>query len=104
MYTFQRFEVVSAPVEERLADSVAGQVAVILERLATHRKNFQHVAGNKVVIEKATRSAIFLLSPGQLPFFFFATAFLLRVLYTVLVGVRARRMLERAGQVKAKGE
>lgn len=104
MAVFQRFEIVSAPVEERLADSLASQATLIFERLSSHRDKIRTVTNDTRAIKHMAKSAVSLAMPGSLPFSFFVAAVLLRVLYVVLVGVRARRMLKRAGHLKSKGE
>lgn len=104
MLVFDRFEVVSAPVEERLADSLASQTTLIFERLSSHRDKMRTITNDTRAIKHLAKSAVSLAMPGSLPFSLFVSAVFFRVLYVVLVGVRARRMLQRAGHLKSKGE
>lgn len=92
---FERFEVVSAPVEERLVDSIASQAAVLLDTIQIRFADAKHIASDRDAIERVTKVAVKLVMPGTVPFLLFAAAFVLRVFYIVLLRVRSRRMIDR---------
>lgn len=104
MTVFQRFQIVSAPVEERLAHGLASQAMLILDRLYIHREKIRSVTNDTRVVKQLAKSAVALAMPGSIPFYFFLSAIVLRTLYIILVGVRARRMLCRAAVIKGKQE
>ena len=104
MLVFQRFEVVSAPVEERLADSLMSQAKLIVEKLNSHGHTLRAVTNDTKTMKQMAKSAASLVMPGGVPFYCFVVGVFLRVLYVVLVGVRARRLLERASKSRAKEE
>tara|TARA_B110000858_G_scaffold190536_1_gene238618 strand:- start:3 stop:314 length:312 start_codon:yes stop_codon:yes gene_type:complete len=99
---FERFEVVAAPVEERLVDGIASQFTVLLQGFQSRFNHAQRVAADKQTVESVTRSAVKLVLPGSVPFLLFVSAMCLRVLYTVLVRLRSRRMLERTPESAKK--
>lgn len=99
---FERFEVVAAPVEERLVDGISSQFAVLLQGFQTKFNHAQRIATDKQTVESVTRSAVKLLLPGSIPFLLFVCALFLRVLYMVLVRLRSRRMVERASESAKK--
>jgi hypothetical protein len=95
---FERFEVIAAPVEERLVDGISSQFTVLLKGFQTRFNHAQLMANDKKTIESVTRSAVKLMLPGSVPFLLFISALCLRVLYMVLVRLRSRRVLERASE------
>jgi len=95
---FERFEVLAAPVEERLVDGISSQFTILLQGVQTRVSHAQRIAADKQTVESITRSAVKLLLPGSVPFLLFVSALCFRVLYMVLVRLRSRRMLERASE------
>lgn len=93
--TFQRFEVVPPPVEERLFDILSKQAIVVMKMANTKFETFKTI--DEQTVRRATRSSVSLLKPGSVPFVFFVLATWLRILHSLLLRLRARRMLARAG-------
>lgn len=91
---FERFEVLSAPVEERLADGIVGQAMIVVEALRERFAILNRLASDKKSVDAMTRTAIALVLPGSVPFFLFFAACCLRLLYAALLRLRSRRMLK----------
>ena len=93
--TFQRFEVVPPPVEERLFDVLSKQAIVVINTANSKFETFKKI--DEQTVRRATRSSVSLLMPGSVPFVLFVLAVWLRILHSVLLRLRARRMVTRSG-------
>jgi hypothetical protein len=102
-----RFEVVSAPIEERLQSTLQTQVFTLVSTLRSifscaevHRVSMSSTLKDEAFVSKITITAAKLALPSSVPGALFVCFVVLKLASAVLVRVFARRALRHARHVK----
>jgi hypothetical protein len=104
-----RFEVVSAPIEERLQSTLQAQVLTLLSTTQTvfiranvHRSHIGNALADEAFVSRAATTAATLALPSSVPGALLISFLLLKLASAVLVRLFARRALRRSRATHVK--